>query len=477
MNNTFIGRKNETELIRRYYDSPKSEMIAVYGRRRVGKTFLIKETMGEFFDFEFVGMYKTPAKIQRELFQKKLNSLSGDDKTAPKDWYEAFDRLSEYLLSLKKKKVVVFLDELPWMDNMNSRFLSAFSYFWNNWNGKKVLLKLFVCGSATAWMDKKIANNKGGLFHRQTCKLYLESFNLHDVEQYLLQKKISWSHYDIAECYMIMGGIPYYLSLLDNSFTLKQNIDRLFFKKHGELWDEFDHLYKTLFTNSDKYEMVVEALSTKKGGLSRDEIIKKTGINSGGDLSRVLNDLVKSGFVRVVSFYERRKKDALYQLADYYTLFYFKYIKNNYGKDEHFWLNATDNPSRRAWSGLAFEQVCMDHILQIKRKLEIGGVLSNEYAWSIGTDEEKGIDGAQIDLILDRRDRVVSICEIKYSIKPFGIDKDYDIKLRNKIGTFVTATDCTKTVQLVMVTTYGLKDSKYNSIVNAQILLDDLFKE
>lgn len=179
----------------------------------------------------------------------------------------------------------------------------------------------------------------------------------------------------------------------------------------------------------------------------------------------------------MVSFYERRKKDALYQLADYYTLFYFKYIKNNYGKDEHFWLNATDNPSRRAWSGLAFEQVCMDHILQIKRKLEIGGVLSHEYAWSIGTDEEKGIDGAQIDLILDRRDRVVSICEIKYSIKPFGIDKDYDIKLRNKIGTFVTATDCTKTVQFVMVTTYGLKDSKYNSIVNAQILLNDLFKE
>lgn len=476
--NEIFGREEECKRLERCLKEDSAQLVVVYGRRRVGKTFLINQFFDNQFAFKITGIYGETKKTQLRNFSAALNRNSKKKYDEPTDWFEAFECMRDYIGKLSKKtKQIFFFDEMPWLDTHKSGFLSAFEWFWNDYASTVRNVVFIVCGSATAWMDKKIANNKGGLFHRQTCKLYLEPFNLHDVEQYLLQKKISWSHYDIAECYMIMGGIPYYLSLLDNSFTLKQNIDRLFFKKHGELWDEFDHLYKTLFTNSDKYEMVVEALSTKKGGLSRDEIIKKTGINSGGDLSRVLNDLVKSGFVRVVSFYERRKKDALYQLADYYTLFYFKYIKNNYGKDEHFWLNATDNPSRRAWSGLAFEQVCMDHILQIKRKLEIGGVLSNEYAWSIGTDEEKGIDGAQIDLILDRRDRVVSICEIKYSIKPFGIDKDYDIKLRNKIGTFVTATDCTKTVQLVMVTTYGLKDSKYNSIVNAQILLDDLFKE
>lgn len=229
------------------------------------------------------------------------------------------------------------------------------------------------------------------------------------------------------------------------------------------------------FTNGEKYELVVEALSSKKGGLTRDEIIKKTGICSGGDLSKILNNLILSGFIRVTSCYGKNKKDAFYQLSDFYTLFYFKYIKNNYGKDEHYWMNATDNPSRRAWSGLAFEQVCMDHIQQIKRKLGIGGVLSREFSWSTNGDEENGINGAQIDLLIDRRDRVVSICEMKYSVNLFGINKDYDAELRNKIDSFIKTTNSKKTIQLVLVTTMGLKNSKYNSIVNSQVLLDDLF--
>ena len=290
-----------------------------------------------------------------------------------------------------------------------------------------------------------------------------------------MERNIRWSRYDIVECYMVMGGIPYYLSLLDEALTLKQNIDYLFVKNKGELWDEFEHLYKTLFSNSEKYEAVVEALSTKKYGMTRNEIISKTGICSGGDLSKVLNNLIMSGFVRATGFYEKKKKEAVYQLADYYTLFYFKYIRNNYGKDEHYWVNSTENPTRRVWSGHAFEQVCMDHISRIKYKLQIGGVLSKEYAWSISADEEKGITGAQIDLLIDRRDHVVSICEMKYSVNKFGIDKGYDEDLRNKIDSFVRATDCKKTVQLVMVTTYGLKPSKYNSLVNAEVELDDLF--
>ena len=209
-NKALIGRKKEIDLIQRYYDSPKTEMIAVYGRRRVGKTFLIKETMGEFFDFEFVGMYKTPAKIQRELFQKKLNSLSGDDKKTPKDWYEAFDRLAEYLLTLGKKKVVVFLDELPWMDNMNSRFLSAFSYFWNNWNSKKILLKLFVCGSATTWMIDKLIGDKGGLYGRVSRQIYLAPFTLCETEQFLnVVKKMNYSKMQVLDTYMIPS--PNYL--------------------------------------------------------------------------------------------------------------------------------------------------------------------------------------------------------------------------------------------------------------------------
>ena len=369
-----------------------------------------------------------------------------------------------------------FFDEMPWLDTRKSGFLSAVEWFWNDYASTINNVVFVVCGSATAWMDRKIVKNKGGLFHRQTCKLYLEPFDLATVEEYLLKRNIRWSRYDIAECYMVMGGIPYYLSLLDEGLTLKQNIDSLFFKKKGELWDEFEHLYKTLFSNSEKYEAVVEALSTKKCGMTRDEIIQKTGICSGGDLSTILNNLIMSGFVRVTGSYEKKKKEAIFQLADYYTLFYFKYIRNNYGKDEHYWVNATENPPRRTWSGYAFEQVCMDHISQIKYKLQIGGVLSKEYAWSVYADEDRGITGAQIDLLIDRRDHVVSLCEMKYSVNRFGIDKDYDEDLRNKIDSFIKATDCKKTVQLVLITTYGLKSSKYNSLVNAEVVLEDLFR-
>ena len=274
-----------------------------------------------------------------------------------------------------------------------------------------------------------------------------------------------------------MGGIPYYLSLLDNSISYKQNIDKLFFSPNGELWDEFDHLYKTLFTNSDDHIKIVSALSEKLGGLTRLEIIEKTGLSSGGELTKILDNLILSGFVRVSNFYNKKKKDALYQLADYYTLFYFRYIHKNYGKDEHYWSNAIDNPARKVWAGLTFEQICKDHIGQIKQKLGISGVLSQESAWFTEGDEDKGITGAQIDLLIDRRDRVVSICEMKYSVNEFLIDKKYDMNLRNKVESFRKATNCKKSIQLVMVTSYGLKEGKYNSFVNAQITLDDLYHE
>ena len=475
-NKRILGREEECRRLERCMDADSAQLVIVYGRRRVGKTFLINQFFNNKFAYKITGVYGESRAVQLKNFITALNRNSRKKYAVPNDWYEAFEYLREYIGKLSKKsKQVFFFDEMPWLDTHKSGFLSAFEWFWNDYASTMDNVVFIVCGSATAWMDKKIVKNKGGLFHRQTCKLYLEPFDLATVEQYLMERNIRWSRYDIVECYMVMGGIPYYLSLLDEALTLKQNIDNLFFKNKGELWDEFEHLYKTLFSNSEKYEAVVEALSTKKYGMTRDEIISKTGICSGGDLSTILNNLILSGFVRATGFYEKKKKEAVYQLADYYTLFYFKYIRNNYGKDEHYWMNATENPTRRTWSGYAFEQVCMDHISQIKYKLQIGGVLSKEYAWSISADEEKGITGAQIDLLIDRRDHVVSICEMKYSVNKFGIDKGYDEDLRNKIDSFVRATDCKKTVQLVMVTTYGLKPSKYNGLVNAEVELDDLF--
>lgn len=472
-----IGRVDECSRLKECMDADSAQLIIVYGRRRVGKTFLINQFFNNTFAFKLTGAYKQDKSIQLRNFSEALNLKSRKKYGVPGDWIEAFNFLREYINKLPKiEKQIIFLDEMPWLDTPRSGFLPAFEWFWNDFASTVDNLIFIVCGSATSWMDEKLANNKGGLFNRHTCRLYLEPFNLFEVREYLHSKKINWSTYEIAECYMIMGGIPYYLSLLKSSLSLKQNIDNLFFRRNGELWDEFDHLYKTLFVNGEDYEKVVEVLSDRIGGLTRDEIIQKTGMTSGGDLSKILKNLVLSGFVRVHGFYGNKKKKIRYQLADYYSIFYFKYISKQYGKDEHFWSNSIDNPARRVWAGLSFEQICIDHISQIKQKLGISGVLSEVTSWYTGEDEDKGINGAQIDLLIDRRDRVVSICEMKYSVNEFTIDKTYDMNLRNKMESFRKATNCKKSIQLVMVTTYGVKPGKYSGVVNAEVTLDDLFR-
>ena len=401
--------------------------------------------------------------------------LSGDPNTAvPKDWFEAFNSLRDYLETLDtNEKQVIFFDEMPWLDTQKSSFLAAFEWFWNDWASTRRNLIFIVCGSATSWMDEKIANNKGGLFNRQTCKLFLKPFSLNEVEEYLQSKNIEWSRYDIVQCYMIMGGIPYYLSLLNSKLSLSQNVDALFFTDRGELSDEFEHLYRTLFTNSASYIKVVESLSKKKGGLTREELLKSTGRQTGGELSVILKNLELSGFIRISNFFNKKKKNALYQLCDYYTSFYFKFIKDNYGKDEHYWSNAVDNPAKRTWEGLVFEQICRDHVTSIKKKLGISGVLSEESSWYVRGDTE--IQGAQIDLLISRRDHVTNLCEIKFSTGEYSIDKDYDLKLRNKVEAFRRDTNYKGTIQLVIITTFGLKKNQYSSLIQNQIVLDDLF--
>lgn len=321
-NNKIIGRIEECKRLDSCLKADMTQLIIVYGRRRVGKTFLINQYFDNQFAFKVTGIYGQTKEVQISNFMASLNEMSRRKYDEANNWFEAFRYLKAYTKTLsKKKKQVFFFDEMPWMDNKKSDFLSAFEWFWNDYASTVDNLVFIVCGSATSWMDEKIANNKGGLFNRQTCRLYLKPFKLYEVEKYLQEKGINWSRYDISECYMIMGGIPYYLSLLDNSISYKQNIDKLFFSPNGELWDEFDHLYRTLFTNSDDYIKVVSSLSEKLGGLTRLEIIEKTGLSSGGELTKILDNLILSGFVRVSNFYNKKKKDALYQLADYYPGF------------------------------------------------------------------------------------------------------------------------------------------------------------
>lgn len=472
----FIGRQKEIRQLQECVNSKHSQLVIVYGRRRVGKSYLINQFFDNNFDFKLVGDLKLNKEGQLLNFYNELKRKTCKDEKIPKNWREAFWQLRDYLETFKdEKKHVVFFDEMPWLDNQKSDFLPAFEYFWNSFGAAKNNLLLIVCGSATSWLIENIDHNKGGLFNRQNLRIYLEPFTLNEVEEFLIKKKnINWSRYDICECYMILGGIPFYLDLLDRNLTYSQNIDNLFFVKHAALWDEFYHLYNTLFSNTEKYIKIIEAVASKRIGLSRKEIVDKTKFSDNTELTKILRNLSDSGFLRTYTFFGKKKQGTFYQLADYFTAFYLKFVKDNSGKDSDFWSHNLENSARKAWAGLTFEQLCKDHIKQIKNKLSIAGVYSEESAWFTIADDVHG--GAQIDMLIDRRDRIIDICEMKFSEKPFTIDKEYDMELRNKMGIFKTVSKTTKAVQLIMITSFGVTQNMYSNIIQGQVTIDDLFK-
>lgn len=475
MRSNIIGREKECGKLQSCLDSTASQLIIVYGRRRVGKTFLINQFFEDNFSFKVTGIFGKSKEMQLQTFAASLTNYFGEPYATPQKWLDAFNLLRQKLSLLPKdKKMILFFDEFPWLDTQKSDFLAAFEWFWNDWGCAQNNIVCIVCGSATSWMVEHIDHNKGGLFNRQNLRLYLEPFNLYQTKQFLLKKHIDWSDYDIAQCYMIMGGIPFYLDLIDKEYSLNKNVDDLFFKNHGTLWDEFNHLYNTLFSNSEQYIKIVETLATKRIGLTRQELSENAELPQNGVLTKALENLVYSGFVRSYPFYGNKKKQTVFQLCDYYTLFYLKFLKDNSGKDENYWSNSYNSSSRKAWAGFTFEQLCRDHVAQIKQKLYIAGVLSSESTWFIKADENH--DGAQIDMVIDRKDRVINICEMKFADDEFIIDKEYEQNLRRKINRFIEATGTKKSIQLTMVTTYGVKKNMYSSRITNEVILTDLFK-
>ena len=468
-----IGRKEEQQILRSAVQSENSEFVAVYGRRRVGKTYLIRETFGYKFTFQHTGLAKGNTKEQLFSFAISLRDAGYDDCPIPKSWLEAFSRLSTYLKNSTDEKKIVFLDELPWMDTPRSNFISAFEHFWNGWASARKDIVLIICGSATSWIINKVINDHGGLHNRVTKQIALQPFTLKECEMFAQSKGLEMSRYQLAECYMVFGGIPYYWSLLEKGLSLAQNIDKIIFAKNGKLSNEFDQLYASLFKSPEQYIDIVTALGKKKAGMTREEIIAATDKYSNGALSKVLDELEYCGFIRKYNGFDKKSKQAIYQLIDNYTLFYFKFIQQNENNDEHFWSASIDSAMHRAWSGLAFERLCMAHTQQIKAALGIAGVLSNVYSWRKEADETS--DGAQIDLLIDRKDQVINLCEMKYSLSEYIIDAEYEQKLRNKKSVFIDTTNTRKAVHLTMVTTFGIKANAHSGIVQNEITLEDLF--
>ena len=481
-----IGRENEIEALNDLYESGSAELVALYGRRRVGKTFLVDETFGERISFRHAGLSpvdeahdkegrrKSRMKDQLRHFHRSLAMQGMGGCKVPESWLEAFYMLEDFLMEKAdgNGRKLVFLDEVQWLDTPRSGFMTGLEAFWNGWACHRHDVMLIVCGSSSSWVLDKVIDNRGGLYGRVTYQIRLEPFSLHECERFLESNGIIMSRYDITQAYMMLGGIPYYLRYLKRGMSLAQNIDDLLFARTAQLRGEFDRLFSSLFANPDVMRSIVVALGERNRGLTRQELIRKSGVADGGELSRFLKAL-ESGFfiMRYVSF-GGGKRQELYKLSDPFCIFWLRFVRGSEGKPMS-WTNIADSGAVNAWRGYAFENACWNHVGQIKSALGISGVSTSESLWSKkGSEEERG---AQIDLIIARKDNVVNMCEIKFTSDEFAVTKDYHFVLVGRKQMLQELVPKKAVVHSTLITTYGLKYNEYSGDFVRVITMDDLF--
>jgi len=477
MKNILIGRHQEQVILDKALSSNESEMVAIFGRRRVGKTYLVRTFFENKIDLEFTGVQNASLHEQLKAFSFLVQNYASSPQklTQPKTWLDAFLQLITVLEDNKKtkRKRIVFFDELPWLATHKSGFLKAFGFFWNNWASKNNMM-IIICGSAASWMIQKIVKDKGGLHNRITRRIRLKPFNLIETQEFLVSKKIKLNHYQTLLIYMLMGGIPHYLKELENGKSALQNIDAICFSEDGLLVDEFNNLYAALFKNSANHIAIIRALAKNRKGLTRREIIQYSGLSDGGGLSKVLDELSSSGFIASYYPFGKKTRTSLYRLVDEYSLFYLNFIEKNKRNVQGAWKSLSQSAVFKSWSGYAFESVCLKHIEQIKKALQIGGIYS-EASGFVFTGNEY-LPGIQIDLLIDRNDQVINICEMKFYQKEFSISKSYAEQLRRKLSIFEEISKTKKQVFLTMITTFGLLENKHSQcLVDNELTMDILF--
>ncbi len=469
-----IGRVKERDELVRLWESDESEFVAVYGRRRVGKTYLIREVFADRFTFRHSGLAGEGIAKQLAQFMKSLQDFGWKEKRRPKTWSEAFQGLEQVVKASAFERKVVFIDEMPWMDTPKSGFLSALEAFWNDFCAYRKDVLLIVCGSAAAWMVKNLFSNHGGLHNRVTCRIRLLPWTLGECEKFAEERGLAMSRQELAEGYMALGGIPYYWRYLDKRFSLAQNLDRLFFVDGAPLANEFRELFASLFKNATLHVAVVEALAMKKIGMSQIELQMALGMASSGKLTEVLTTLEQSGFIRPYLPFGAKKKGTIFQLIDSFSLFHYRFLTGVAKGDAAFWMSTADSPQRATWLGLSFEMLCLQHVAQIKRRLGISGLHCGVCSWWHQADEDYPI-GAQIDLLIDRADNVVNVCEMKYARGLYALDKGTRTTLDNKIAAFRAVTKTRKSIHLTLVTANGLARTAHAQCVQSEVTLDDLF--
>ena len=476
-----VGREKEVSELLERYDCNEAQFVAVYGRRRVGKTYLIDETFKGRITFRHAGISPVesgdepkgrPVKKQLQAFYYSLIAQGMKKDHCPSDWLEAFFMLEMFLQKIDDgSRQLIFLDELPWMDTPKSGFITGLESFWNNWACHRNVM-LIVSGSATSWMKDKLINNHGGLYGRVTWEIKLEPFNLKECELLFKENKINLSRYDIVQSYMIFGGIPYYLGYFKRGRSLAQNVDDLFFSKGAKLSMEYDRLFASVFTNPDMMKAIIKALKTRTMGYTRKEISALTGYTEGGTLSEALKALIVSDFIIKYVPFGYSKREEHYKLVDPFCIFYLDFIEKNGMIPETFWLSNVTSPPIITWRGHAFENVCFNHIEQIKKALGISGISTTQSAWTKMGEEYKG---TQIDMIISRKDNIVNMCEMKYYGEEFMVDKDYDSILRHRKNLLYEMIPKKNAVHNTLITTFGIRNNEYRWSFDNVITMDDLF--
>lgn len=476
-----IGRKEEQEILARALSSSEAELVAIVGRRRVGKTFLVKQFYTDAIAFESIGVQNAPIREQLVNFQDQLSLYFPEqypfDDAPPADWGEAFRKLRQALkayLQQNDSKPVIFFDELPWLATHKSGFLRAFGYFWNSWAAWQRLV-IVICGSAASWIIQKVVNDTGGLHNRITQYIHLQPFTLSETAAFLKSRGMNFNGYQIVQMYMAMGGIPHYLKEIQPGKSAVQNINAICFETTGLLKNEFSKLYPALFKHSERHISVIRTLAQKQQGMTREAIIQNAKIPNGGAATTILTELEQSDFIHSYFAFGKKKKEKLFRLSDEYSLFYLKFVedKTNEGKDV--WQRLSQTQTYKIWSGYAFENICLKHINRIKNALGIGGIYSTTSTFlKKGTATEAG---TQIDLLIDRNDQVINIFEIKFYNNKFTISKAYADQLRTKMRIFQETTQTNKQLFLTLITTFGLKHNEHSlGLVAFELTLENLFE-
>ena len=472
---TIIGRKAEIKRLTVAVNSPRSEFIALYGRRRVGKTFLINQMFRNQFTFKMTGVIEGTLKDQFIAFADAMSDYGYNIPEMPKDWMSAFIMLKN---ALKQKvnsgeRCIIFIDELPAMDAEGSSVASAVGYFWNNWASQFDNIVFIICGSATSWMITNVIDSKGGLHDRITVEMPIHPFTLKETESYLENQRFIWNRQIILQAYMVFGGIPYYLSLLDREESLVQNVDRMFFSQDMQMRREFRRLFNTLYKNPDRYIDIIKALSKSREGLTRGELAKELKCANNGHLGKQLEDLVFYDLIRknVVREKEIKRKDSIYQICDFFSLFFMAFI-DKAEVEMQYWAHHINAPEINSWMGLTFERICMAHIPQIKHALHIDTISTLSYSWRSKTSTP----AAQIDIIIERADKIVNICEVKYSQDEYILNKEEYDKICKRKNVFIRETGLRHTPWITMITTEGVAQGKYSEMIQSQVRLDELFE-